>query len=132
MIFGAVHMLWLFGYYIGLPAEGAAQAFTRTWFWYYNLVAALACFFGVFLAIGLTAEDRKLKWHKPLLIGGWLYTILLFLRSAGALVQFIRMAFKGTVVFNSFLFWDFWFCIGFVAFLFSLRYYYRKKSRVLI
>lgn len=132
IVFGVVHIFWLFGYYIGLPAEGAAQAFTRTWFWYYNLFAAIACFIGMFIAFGLTAEHRKLQWHKPVLIGGWLFTILLLLRAAGALIQFIRLALKGKVVLNSFLFWDFWFCIGFIAFLFSLRYYCRKKSRVLV
>ncbi|MBY0434597.1 MAG: hypothetical protein K2U26_10855 [Cyclobacteriaceae bacterium] len=87
IVFGVVHILWLFGYYIGLPAEGAAQAFTRTWFWYYNLFAALACFIGMFIALGLTAEHRKLKWHKPVLIAGWLYIILLALRTSGALIQ---------------------------------------------
>lgn len=132
VIFGVIHLLWLFGYYIGLPAEGAAQAFTRTWFWYYNLFAALACFIGMFIALGLTAEQRKLKWHKIVIIGGWFFTILLFLRSAGALFQFIRMVSKGVAAINVFLFWDFWFCIGFVAFLCSLRYYYRKKSRVFV
>lgn len=131
VVFGVAHVLWLLGFYIGLPADGAAQAFSRPWFWYYNLFAGIACFIGIFIALGLTSEQRKPGWHRFVIIGGWLYTILLLLRSTGGLVQFTLMAFQGSVTFNSLLFWDFWFCLGFVAFAFCLRYYYRKKPRVL-
>jgi hypothetical protein len=127
LLFTASHVAWAAGWYIGLPAEQARQAFQRTWFWVYDITAAAMCALGVFGALALVRQrDRRLP-HRVLIFLAWCGTGLLVLQGGAGVIKIIYLALvaEGEAI-NLAALWDVWFCLG--AVLFSLALWQFRRG----
>lgn len=128
-VFGLFHLLWVCGWYIGLDANKAEEAFQQHWFWVYNLIATMLCVVGGLLSLQLR-QVPKPRWVRSVVVyGGWIASILLVLRSVGFLAQVV-----GGIAVANFDFvapmqlWDVWFCFGAVLFTIAFRRYLRAAK----
>ena len=130
-VFGLFHLLWVFGWYIGLDTDKASEAFQRNWFWIYNVIATVLCFVGGLLSLHLQTVSKH-RWVRTAVVyGGWIAFVLLVLRSLGFLAQVV-----GGIAVANFDFltplqlWDVWFCIGATLFAIAFqRYRLAAKSK---
>ena len=129
-VFSGFHLLWALGFYFGLP-DVAKQAFQRRWFQIYNSSTMVFCILGGVLSLCLVHPLRSSWMRNTLLYGGWICAILLAIRGVGALAQVVYSLAISKFVFSPMLFWDLWFYIGTLLFLFAfIRYRKRIKNLV--
>src|SRR5262249_41843943 len=121
LVFAVFHTVWAMGWYIGLDAETARQAFQTTWKLVYDIVIAGICVLGVFLALAFVQPwGRRLPpWVVNFV--GWCATVLLLLRSGGSIIQIIYFAAVGKLrgILHPMALWELWFYLGTVLFCLS-------------
>lgn len=116
LIFAVLHVTWAAGWYIGLDAERAREAFQQRWFLIYDLVVAALCALAVLVALALVRP-----WGTRLpraLVGGlaWCGSAVLILRGGAGAAQTLYVAATGRSILVMDRFWELWFCIGAVLF----------------
>lgn len=116
LIFALLHIVWAAGWYVGLPAEKAQEAFQKPWFFAYNLIAAGMCAVAVPLALALIQQWGKRLPFRLLVFGGSTATVILALRGSAGIIKIAYLAAIGEDIANPLFFWDFWFCLGAVLF----------------
>jgi hypothetical protein len=119
LLFAALHVAWAAGWYVGLPAELARKAFQRTWFWAYDITAAVMCALGVVVALALARPCEQRLPRKIMNLFACCGAGLLLLRGGAGVIKIIYLALvTGRDVINTAALWEVWFCLG--AALFSL------------
>ncbi len=119
LIFALLHVVWAAGWYVGLPAEKAREAFQKTWFLVYDLIVAGICAVAVLLALALTQQWGQRLPIRFLIFVGWTTAIVLALRGIAGVIKIAYLGITGEDIANPLFLWDFWFCLG--AALFGLR-----------
>lgn len=130
LIFAVLHVVWAFGWYVGLDQESAQQAFQRRWFLVYDLVVAALCLLGVAVALALVQPwgQRVPRW----LVGtfAWSGTGLLLLRGGAGAIQTTYLAATGRGWSLRSMFWESWFCVGAILFGLSAWRFWRHSRDV--
>lgn len=130
LIFGAFHIVWAFGWHIGLDPELARTAFANGWFLAYDVVVAGVCIVGALVALAL-GLPRGLRLPRGILgVVAWTGTGLLVLRSVASLAQTAYLLITGQFDLRRMGVWEPWFYAG--AALFGLncwRYWRRPQPR---
>ena len=72
-VFAVFHVVWACGWYVGLDDAQAEVAFSKPWFFAYDLVVAATCVIAVPVALGLGSSwgRRFPRW----LLGGVAFSI---------------------------------------------------------
>ncbi len=121
LIFALFHGVWAMGWYVGLDAETASQAFQTTWKLVYDIVIAALCVLGVLLALAFIQPwgQRVPRWCVSLI--GWCATVVLLVRSGGSVLQLLYFGAVGKLgsVLHPMALWELWFYIGTVLFCLS-------------
>lgn len=110
--FAVLHIVWAAGFYVGLPAEKAREAFQKTWFLVYDLIAAGMCVVAVFLALVLVRQLAQRLPARLIIFFGWTITVILALRGIAGVIKIVYLATIGEDIANPQFLWDFWFCLG--------------------
>lgn len=126
LLFGVFHLLWSIGIYVGLPEEQAKEAFDRNWFYLYNLIAALLCFFA--FGIGILLYRGEPRWKRVLVVFGWCVAVILILRGMVAVLYWLYCIFSSKISYSSLTFWDLWFLMGGLLFLIGVRRYEKRTD----
>ena len=130
LIFAALHAVWAMGWYVGLEAEMARKAFQQRWMLMYDIVIALLCVLGMFLALAFVQPWGRRLPRRVVNFVGWCATLLLLLRSGGSIAQTIYFAanrrFAG--ILHPMALWELWFYLGTVLFCLSF-WRFRRASR---
>lgn len=112
LTFALLHVVWAAGWYVGLPADEMREAFQKTWFLVYDLIAAGMCAVAVPLALALA---RQRGWRlnvRFLLFAGLTATVILALRGIAGVLKIAYLGIIGEDISNPLFLWDFWFCLG--------------------
>ncbi|MDQ3748946.1 MAG: DUF3995 domain-containing protein [Acidobacteriota bacterium] len=128
LIFAFLHVVWAAGWYIGLPAEKMREAFQKTWFLVYDLIAAGMCTVAVPLALALTRQWGRQLPVRLLVFVGWSVTGILALRGVAGVIKIAYLAAIGENIANPLFLWDFWFCLG--AALFGLSTWNFRRASI--
>ena len=116
LLFAVLHVAWAAGWYIGLDVEQARAAFQQTWFWAYDLIAAVMCALGAIVALAILRTRKQGLPHTILNLLLFCGTGLLVLRGTAGIIKIIYLAANGHNVLESAALWDFWFCLGAILF----------------
>lgn len=124
-IFALLHLVWAFGWYLGLDAEMAEKAFRQKWFLVYDLIAFFLC-----VAAMLTALAFRQK-HRCFLISfiGRSCALVLVIRAVFGLIKTIYLLLNGKDFAVAVSLWDLWFCGGAILFLVSVRQFNKQKNQ---
>jgi Protein of unknown function (DUF3995) len=112
LLFAILHIAWAAGFYVGLPAEQAREAFQHTWFLAYDLIAAGMCVVAVFLALALVQQFGSRLSVRLVFFFGWFSTGILAVRGIAGVIKIVYLAAIGDDIANPQFLWDFWFCLG--------------------
>ena len=123
LLFGALHVAWAAGWYVGLDAGEARVAFARPAFLAYDLVAALLCAIAVPVARSLASPPGPRA--RGLLFLGTAGASLLVLRSAAGLCQAAFGVATGQTEAAAVGWVEPWFLLGAVLFIDSARRFAR-------
>jgi hypothetical protein len=132
VIFAALHVIWACGWFIGLPAGFAANAFRNRWFLAYDLGVAGLCLVAAFLGLAL-AEPWGRRLYRPLMLTlGYGAAAILALRGVAGVSQAARFLVAGVPFNPEWAKWDLWFCLGGLlfgraAYFFAPRFQSRQK-----
>jgi uncharacterized membrane protein len=124
VLFGILHLIWATGYYLWLSNKQAEQAFEKTWFYVYNLIAALL--FLLAGGLGILLSNNKTKWKKLVIICGWCCAVILIIRGMSAVLLWLYFNISRNLNYTALSFWDIWFLIGGLLFLLSVRKFQRN------
>ncbi len=128
LLFAFLHVVWAAGWYVGLPAEKMREAFQKTWFLVYDLIAAGMCGVAVLLALALTQQWGRRLPTRLLVFAGWSATGILGLRGIAGVTKIAYLAAIGESVASPMFLWDFWFCLG--AALFGLSTWNFRRASI--
>jgi Protein of unknown function (DUF3995) len=129
LIFAALHVAWAAGWYVGLEAEKAREAFQKPWFLAYDLVVAGLCAVAVFVALAVVQPWGRRMPRRLVIILGWMAAGLLLLRGGAGVVQFVSRLLGGKPVWHPSALWELWFCVGAVLFTLSAWRFTRFPRR---
>jgi hypothetical protein len=127
-IFAILHFVWATGWYVGLRKEEAEWAFSRRWFWIYDIVVAGTCTLGVVVALALVEPWGRRVPRWPLIALAWIGTGLLWLRGGGAVLQTAYLLITREYAPDPMHLYSLWFCLGAVLFTVALRRFGRITS----
>lgn len=116
LIFAAFHVIWAFGWYIGLDAEDARIAFARPFTLAYDLVVAGMCVVAVFVVLALVRPWGRRVPFRVLRFVIWIGTGLLVLRAGGSVIQAASFLMTGRFSFEDMGIWEPWFYLGAILF----------------
>jgi len=100
LIFALLHIAWAAGWYVGLPAEKAREAFQKPWFLAYNLIAAGMCAVAVPLALALTQQWGRRLPVRLLIFAGWSVAGILALRGVAGVIKMAYLTAIGENIAN--------------------------------
>jgi len=116
LIFAFLHVVWAAGWYLALPKAEAQWAFSRRWFWIYDIVVAGACVLAVLVSLALVQQWGRRIPRRLVSLLAWSGTGLLVLRSAGAIAQTAYLVVTGRYVAQPMHLYEPWFLLGAVLF----------------
>lgn len=129
LIFAFLHAAWAAGWYIALPQADAEWAFSRRWFWIYDLVVTAICVVAVFVALALVQPWGRRVPRWLLRVSIWTGAVLLVLRVAGSNLQAAYLMAVDRFTFKPMHLYELWFLLGAVLFGVSLRHFRRAGRR---
>jgi Protein of unknown function (DUF3995) len=129
LIFAAFHIIWAFGWYIGLDQEQARIAFRRPLFFIYDVVVAGMCVFAVFIALALVQPWGRRVPRRLLMFCAWAGTGLLVLRAGASVIQIAYSLSVGRFSFAAMGIWEPWFYLGAILFSVSMWKHGRRSPR---
>lgn len=129
LLFAVLHVVWAFGWYVGLDAEQARRAFQQNWFLVYDLIAAAMCAFGVIIVLAIIRSWERVVPRRILKLLLWFGTGLLVLRGAAGIIKIIYLAATGRNILETAALWDVWFCLG--ALLFCLTIWQFRNLKII-
>jgi len=126
-IFGAFHVAWAAGWYIGLDPLQARAAFALPWFLTYDLVAAALCIVAVPVELALAMPWGRRVPRRLLVPLAWTGTGLLLLRAVASIIQTAYFLVTGRFGFRDVGVWEPWFYVG--ATLFTINLWHDSRQR---
>ena len=126
LIFATFHILWAFGWYVGLDPEQARIAFRRPLFFAYDVFVAAICALGVLVALALVQPWGRRVPRRLLRFCVWAGTGLLVLRAGGSVIQAAYLLSVGRLSFATIGVWEPWFYLGAILFSVSTWQYVRR------
>lgn len=130
LIFAFLHGAWAAGWYVGLPEAEARWAFSRRWFWFYDVIVTAACALAVLVALALVRPEGHRAPRRLVGILAWSGTGLLVLRGGGGILQTVYLVAAGRYVPKPMHLYELWFCLGAILFSMSL-WRFRQRTRSL-
>lgn len=118
LIFALFHIIWAFGWYVGLNAEEARVAFARPVLYAYDVVVAGMCLVAVPVALAIAQPWGRRVPRRLVGFFVWTGTGLLVLRSVASIIQVLYLAVAGQFPRGGLGLWEPWFYLG--AILWSL------------
>jgi hypothetical protein len=128
LIFGAFHIVWAAGWYVGLDPAQSRAAFAKPWMLAYDLVVAAMCIIGVPVALALGMPWGRRVPRRLLSTLAWAGTCLLVLRAVASLVQAAYLMITGQFALRQLGIWEPWFYAGAVLFGLDLWRYWRRPK----
>lgn len=128
LIFGAFHIVWAAGWYVGLDPEQARIAFAKPWMAVYDVVVAGMCIVAVPVALALAMAWGQRLPRSLLSALAWTGTSLLVLRAVASLVQAAYLLVTGQFVLRQMGIWEPWFYLGATLFGLNLWQYWRRPE----
>jgi hypothetical protein len=126
-IFGIFHIIWAFGWYVGLDPERSRVAFSKPWFFAYDLAVVGVCTLAVLVALALGMPWGQRMSRRVVGSAAWTGTVLLALRSIGSLIQAGYLMAVGRFSLRDIGIWEPWFYLGAILFAVSTWQYWRRQ-----
>lgn len=128
-VFGTFHFVWAFGWYPGLDAEAAREAFAVPWKLAYDVVAGVMCFVAVPTSLALVMPWGARISKRLLMTVVWIGTVLLVLRAVASLIQLAYELATGRFSAEQVGIWEPWFYLGATLFGANLWLYSRRATK---
>jgi hypothetical protein len=128
LIFAIFHVIWATGWYVGLDAETASVAFSKTPFLVYDLVVVGVCIFAVPVALGLAMPWGR-RHARLVTLFAWIGTGLLVVRSVASIIQSIYLIVTCQFPIETRSLWELWFYLGAILFSLATWRFWRSRDR---
>lgn len=127
-VFAIFHIVWAAGWYVGLDAEKAREAFATPWKWAYDVVVAGMCVVAVPTALALAMPWGQ-RISRRLVAGlAWTGAVLLVLRAGASIIQTGYEIVTGRFSAARTGIWEPWFYLGATLFATNVWMYSRRRA----
>lgn len=126
LVFGAFHLIWAFGWYVGLDRDQSRIAFGRPLFYAYDVLVAVMCVLGAVVALAPVSPWGVRFPFRPTRVVAWTGTVLLAVRAVASLIQLAYLLATGRFTLRTLGIWEPWFYLGAILFGTSTAYHWRK------
>lgn len=116
LVFAVFHVIWAFGWYVGLDQEEARLAFRNPLFFAYDVVVAGMCVLAVVVALAAVSRWGGLLPRRAVAFCAWTGTALLVLRAGASLIQTAYLVATGRFTVEVLGIWEPWFYVGALLF----------------
>jgi len=128
LIFAGFHVIWAAGWYVGLDAEQAKIAFSKTPFFIYDLIVAGICVVAVPVALALAMPWGRRLPRGLLGLVAWTGSGLLVIRSVASIAQTVYLIAAKRFALRDMGIWEPWFYLGATLFTASAWRYWRRDA----